>query len=298
MFYVYVYRDPRPSKNLQPIYVGKGVGDRAWQHWKKRVVKNPMFGSLLAKIRHMGLAPIIDIVFETEVEQEAFDEEVRLIALYGRRDLKKGTLVNKTDGGDGVRNFVVTDEFRATMRNATEKLWRDPAYVEKTQAAQIVAQNTPEAIAAKSANSKALWQEKGAQIAAAIKQTRSTSESRAKTSQKAKAMWADPEYHKEQTAKNQEIANRPEVRAAKSSAVTNLWQDPEYRARQAASKTRAVELQSKPIEATFGGQQVVYSSMSECVRQTGIVKKTLYRSINTGKPVKKGKFAGWVFKYA
>ncbi len=32
-FYVYLLRDPRPGKNLQPFYVGKGRGRRVRKHW-------------------------------------------------------------------------------------------------------------------------------------------------------------------------------------------------------------------------------------------------------------------------
>jgi hypothetical protein len=37
-------------------------------------------------------------------EQHAFDEEKRLIALYGKKDLKLGLLCNLTDGGEGTSN--------------------------------------------------------------------------------------------------------------------------------------------------------------------------------------------------
>ena len=32
MFYVYVYRDPRPLKLGQPVYVGKGTGAVSYTH--------------------------------------------------------------------------------------------------------------------------------------------------------------------------------------------------------------------------------------------------------------------------
>lgn len=60
-FYVYVYRDPRPGKNRQPIYVGKGIGDRAELHWRWRCA-NPFLAQVLGKIRGAGLAPTIEIV--------------------------------------------------------------------------------------------------------------------------------------------------------------------------------------------------------------------------------------------
>ena len=43
----------------------------------------------------------IEIHSEYENEQDAFNKEMELISLYGRRDLNKGYLVNVTDGGEG-----------------------------------------------------------------------------------------------------------------------------------------------------------------------------------------------------
>jgi hypothetical protein len=58
----------------------------------------------------------IEIIFESNIKQEALNEEIRLIALYGREDLGIGPLVNFTDGGDGTHNVRVTKEFREKMR--------------------------------------------------------------------------------------------------------------------------------------------------------------------------------------
>src|SRR5690348_40900 len=87
-FYVYLYRDPRPSKQNQPIYVGKGTASRgrAEFHWKRRA-ENSFLAALLEKIRDAGLAPLIEIVAWFDEEEAAFDLERALIAKFGRRDL-------------------------------------------------------------------------------------------------------------------------------------------------------------------------------------------------------------------
>jgi hypothetical protein len=300
MFYVYVYKDPRPTKNQQVVYVGKGFGDRAWHHWKKRVRHNKGFGAFLALLRREKLEPIIEIVKDGLDEAEAFYEEISLIALYGRRDLNTGTLFNLTDGGEGtvgairtdewranissalqtpeqrsrqsiatsacwsdpdwrektiaaIRKaledpeviarreagkaaFIHTDEFRQTMSAATSKMWENPDYANKVGAAQVAVQSTPEARAVKSKNSKKLWQEKGTVMASSIKAARNTEESKAKTSEQAKAQWADPEYAAKQTANNKEIANREEVKAAKRAAAKALWADPVWKAKMLAAR--------------------------------------------------------------
>jgi hypothetical protein len=62
-FYVYVLRDPRPGKNLQPIYVGKGRGARTGDHWRKADDhKNSFLRRVLSKIREAGLKPPTEIV--------------------------------------------------------------------------------------------------------------------------------------------------------------------------------------------------------------------------------------------
>lgn len=50
---------------------------------------------------------IIEIIYECNTEKEIKNKEIEYICLYGRLDLKKGTLVNMTDGGDGNLNPVV-----------------------------------------------------------------------------------------------------------------------------------------------------------------------------------------------
>ena len=56
--------------------------------------------------------PIIIIVYKSNDENEAFNEEIRLIALYGRHDLGLGPLTNLTDGGEGTIGIQWTEEMR------------------------------------------------------------------------------------------------------------------------------------------------------------------------------------------
>lgn len=238
MFYTYMYRDPRPSQNRQPKYIGKGTGQRAWEHWKKKVVGNIPFANFLSLLRRDGYDPIIEIVQEYETADEAFAAEIALIALYGRRDLKKGPLLNRTDGGEGCVGLECTPEFLANMKKATTKMWEDPAYREKVLAAQLVGNAKPSSRAKKSENSKQLWANRHEDMSAAIKAARTTPESRAKTGAQAKAMWADPEWAAKQTANIKEMANRAEVKAAKSEKTKAMWADPEWRAKMMAARKK------------------------------------------------------------
>ncbi len=42
--------------------------------------------------------------------EDAIELEILLISWFGRKDLKLGTLVNMTDGGEGNKNIVMTPE--------------------------------------------------------------------------------------------------------------------------------------------------------------------------------------------
>src|SRR6201993_3615282 len=125
-FYVYLYRDPRPRKRLQPIYVGKGMAARkgADAHWLYGST-NRILNGILSKIRSAGLAPLIEIVAWFDLEADAFAFESTLITQFGRRNLGLGSLANMTDGGDGASN--PSPEARAKMtatrtgRTATEE---------------------------------------------------------------------------------------------------------------------------------------------------------------------------------
>lgn len=237
MFYVYVYRDPRPTKNKQPVYVGKGSGDRDLSHWSKGSHNKP-FQDFLSHIKRKNLIAICERVFETEIEQEAFNKEIELIALYGRRDLGLGTLFNRTNGGEGVSGVVRTDEEKAKISEHSLDKWQRPEYRAKVIAAQIKVQNTPKAKASKSKNSKRMWANKKEQLSNSIKSARNTNESKQKTSEQAKKQWSNPEYVARQTANNKEIANRAEVKAAKSAAIKAKWADPVFKAKMLAARKK------------------------------------------------------------
>jgi len=48
--------------------------------------------------------------------EQACDLEIKMIAFYGRKDKKKGSLVNMTDGGDGSKGLIHSEESKLKMR--------------------------------------------------------------------------------------------------------------------------------------------------------------------------------------
>lgn len=56
------------------------------------------------------------ILFDNITKDESKRKEIRLIKLIGRRNLNLGTLVNLTDGGDGMVSYKISDITKEKMR--------------------------------------------------------------------------------------------------------------------------------------------------------------------------------------
>lgn len=122
-FYVYAYLDPRKTGDFkygsiefkfEPFYIGKGHEERKLDHIfdaKNEKYKSPKLNKI-RKIQKQGLAVIIIELFSGITEQEANTKEKILIVLIGRKDLKKGPLLNLTDGGEGTTGIIRSFEYR------------------------------------------------------------------------------------------------------------------------------------------------------------------------------------------
>lgn len=90
-YYTYAYL----RENGTPYYIGKGKGRRAYQ-------------------KHNGFYPPskdrILLLKKNLTEQEAFNHEKYMILIFGRKDIGTGILHNKTDGGDGVSGYILTEK--------------------------------------------------------------------------------------------------------------------------------------------------------------------------------------------
>ena len=76
------------------------------------------------KIRKMwrdGRIVEYEVVYQTDISDDAFDKEKSLIASIGRRDRKNGPLMNLTDGGEGVRGYSYTDEHRKNLSSSIKR---------------------------------------------------------------------------------------------------------------------------------------------------------------------------------
>lgn len=104
-----VYRHIRLDKN-EPFYVGIGKTEkRAYSiHGRNKLWKN-----IILKTEYR-----VDILFDDLTWHDACEKEKEFIKLYGRDNLRTGTLCNLTDGGDGAFGSVCSDERREKVSNS------------------------------------------------------------------------------------------------------------------------------------------------------------------------------------
>lgn len=232
MFYIYVYRDPRPEMNMQPVYVGKGSGGRSKKHLIKGLTKNKAFGVWLTKLRTLNLRPEIQVVFKSDDESSVYAKEIELIEIYGRRNTNTGMLFNLTAGGPGANGVIWTDESRS-KRSA--------------------AMSTPEGRAKNSERALKYWANPGFREVISVskdadgKRHYRSNEFRDDMSVIGKARWRDTDYRQRVTEAMREAAARPDVRAMRSANTKAAWADPvAHAARAAAIKaSRTPELRAQ-----------------------------------------------------
>lgn len=85
-YYVYIYYDPRKNP-IEPIYVGKGLGNRFMAHINNKC-SNSILLRKINKIYKLGLQPVIKKVIINVSNEDAMKIERQLILKYGRIHLK------------------------------------------------------------------------------------------------------------------------------------------------------------------------------------------------------------------
>ena len=108
----YLYRHIRLDKN-QPFYIGISNVDDDYKRAYKKTCRNKHWTNIVKSTNYD-----VEILIDNLTIEQAKDKEKEFIALYGRVDLKNGTLVNLTDGGDGVLNMNENSELRMKLSKA------------------------------------------------------------------------------------------------------------------------------------------------------------------------------------
>jgi hypothetical protein len=102
------------TKNKQDIkynsYTRANNKTKRTNYWKNIITLNPDY--------------IINIIVESNDYEFIKDEEVKLIKEYGRKDLKLGSLVNMTDGGEGQinRKWSIESKLKSSKSHFGKKL--------------------------------------------------------------------------------------------------------------------------------------------------------------------------------
>ena len=101
--YYYTYAYLREDKT--PYYIGKGSIRRIYEK-HSRVCAPPKDISRIIFLK------------KNLTEEEAFKHEIYMIAVFGRKDLGTGILINRTDGGEGSSGVLQSEETKLKRSKA------------------------------------------------------------------------------------------------------------------------------------------------------------------------------------
>jgi hypothetical protein len=206
-FYIYAFLRPDGT----PYYIGKGAGNRINNTQSRRFKLPPKDQR---KVLAGGLT-----------EPEAFEYEIALISLLGRKDQGTGCLRNLTDGGEGISGAVHSPKVRAKISAAQSGRTRSPETRARMSAAQKGRTFSPEVLAKMSAAKagRKLSPEHVAKMSATLTGHKHSPETRAKISAAKKGRKGpspSPEHRAKQSAANKGRIFSPEHRARLSAAAT------------------------------------------------------------------------------
>lgn len=170
-FYAYVHARPDGSV----FYVGKGSEKRA----RKFAGRNPHHRNIVAK---HGKKNILVGKYDCSSEDTAFELERGLVSCFKRMGV---SLVNRTDGGEGVSGIVISDAQRKLLSDKLRGIPKGSPSDETR--AKISAANTGKKRSA----------EARAKMSKAAKGRKFSDQTRAKLSAAAKVFWAERKAKKE-----------------------------------------------------------------------------------------------------
>lgn len=101
----YLYRHIRLDKN-EPFYIGIG-NDKYYSRAFSKTGRNSFWKNIISKTNYE-----VEILLDGLTYDQACKKEIEFIKIYGRKDLKNGTLCNLTNGGEGGNGVVRSNEFK------------------------------------------------------------------------------------------------------------------------------------------------------------------------------------------
>lgn len=131
--YVYIY-----YQNTIPIYVGRGKGNRMYQHLIPSRIKareSILFYNKLNKMLKNNETPIVKVLRNNLTLEESKLVEEIVIQMIGRRDLNNGTLCNLTNGGEGHKGYIKSEELKNRISQWSKGKKLSKEHVEKLKIA-------------------------------------------------------------------------------------------------------------------------------------------------------------------
>lgn len=116
----YIYRHIRNDIN-KPFYIGIGTKPKVFNGYKTEYrrafdfCKSKRGNFWLNVYNKVNKNITVEILYESNDYDEIKRKETEFIELYGRCDNKTGLLVNLTDGGEGVKGKIVSEETRQLL---------------------------------------------------------------------------------------------------------------------------------------------------------------------------------------
>lgn len=110
-FYVYIWH----RNDGTPFYVGAGKNSR----YKSYQRRNSHTLNIVKKLG--GMMQFQKSIIAVQDIEHAFNLEKQLIKKFGRKDLGTGCLSNKTDGGEGTTNKIVSKKTKKSVTEANKK---------------------------------------------------------------------------------------------------------------------------------------------------------------------------------
>ena len=104
----YVYKHTRVDKN-EIFYIGIS-NDIGYKRAYSKLYRNNYWVNITNTIDY-----IVEIIEDNLTWEDACEKEIELIKYYGRKDLNEGTLVNMTNGGEGIIGKIVSIETKHKM---------------------------------------------------------------------------------------------------------------------------------------------------------------------------------------
>jgi len=104
----YLYRHIRLDKN-EVFYIGI-ANDDTYKRCKIKANRSTYWKNIVNKTSYE-----VEIILDDLTWEDACLKEKEFIALYGRKDLGKGTLINFTDGGEGTPGIKRSEDYILKM---------------------------------------------------------------------------------------------------------------------------------------------------------------------------------------